>query len=193
MMDKTLKQGILDYYEFEDKGMKKEAKDAIVEAMHHFDKLSEENKKEVAYECCAAMLMEEQNDLATLFSNHNLIPYELSSRLSEMIRTDYEQKKMPQMRWYYKLFLQAPEIIREAYYHLDRDERTAQDYFASLLHILYQGSQYLPKECLLDRKSYEETMEECRNVLENHSIENVWVEDFQRYQKVYDSWWESNA
>lgn len=193
MMDETLKKGILDYYELIDKGLKNEASDTIVEAMHYFDQLSEEARKEFAYHCCAAMLEEKQGELTVLFAKHNLIPYELSSRLSEITRADYEQNKMPQIRWYYKLFLPELEIIRVAYEHPDCDEETIQDYFSALLYILYQGAQYLPKECLIDQEAYKETMEECKKIMENHSIEKTREEDFYQYKRSYEAWWAANA
>lgn len=59
------------------------------------------------------------------------LPYPLAQRVTCILRVDYEENRMPQLRWYGECFGEQ-ECIERAYIHPERDARTVKLYIFAL-------------------------------------------------------------
>jgi hypothetical protein len=128
------------YVQVREQGLKKQGNQMLAKLMDYFDTLDKATQREICYKFCC--LMDDEKVAPNFF---------VTQRLISILKEDYEQNKMPQMRWYYVLTMDTDNsfILEKAYAHPECDMATAELMVNWLDYRLHHGIHHLPDYILL--------------------------------------------
>lgn len=180
-------ENVAEYLKLWNLGLKKKANQIIKEAMEQFDGWSKEHKKEVVLEFCAQVCDTEDSPFRQVFGR---VPYELSTRIKDILYDCCEEMGMPCLRWCYELCGHDGDILRKAYCHPGCDEKTVCYYFKAFLDDLWYGAHHFPDGCLITEADFDKTVDCCERILEEHTVSQDLKAEYEYYKRLYQIWWE---
>ncbi len=198
--------GIDKYFEYYDKGLKKQANNYIKNFVNDFEKnVPESERDEILYRLCCEMLDEGKHERflrnggimnSYRFSCH--LPHELNRIVWEYLKRQCELEKMPHMRWIFQIYNthQNPfdpkgeyntyKILEKAYNHNDCDQKTVDLYFYEQIKWLEWGAHHFPEGCIITKESYEETVKTAEKIISERYVCLYLKEALDYFVKLYD-------
>ena len=122
------------------------------------------------------------------------MPYELKQYIIVWLTPRCEQKKMPELRWYYELYLdnstacdceRALAYLDLAYLSSACDQRTTDLLFDSYLGTLDWGAHHFPDGCIIEKDTACYCMKKCDEILDEKPVSEHLVKQLDYYKKLY--------
>lgn len=188
----VLMEGIRHYRGLFHDGLKKKANRFLTELADDLRRLPENVRDQLLFQLCADIC--DGGDSCSLKERGNgRIPYALDQVVWEYLKRQCELDRMPQLRWTFELYNYNPfdrtfnpnDVLRRAFYHHERDEKTTAVYFGSLLSFLGWGAHHFPEGCIIERSSYEDTVRECHAVMEQVRVNENQLQALRCYESLY--------
>lgn len=187
--------GINGYYERYGAGLKKQANAHMKAWMSDLrSNTSAREQEEILVKFCTGLC--DTGDLHWMRERGNgQLPYELHNWLRDTLYPYCVQNRMPYLRWYYELYRNdkigheiAAELLLRAYHHEECDGRTVELVMKYWLNMLGFGAHHFPTVCCIQEEDYQQAMEHCLEILENHDVAPVLRSTVAYYRKLYGAW-----
>lgn len=202
-------EGIKQYVELFNKGLKKRANKELFDFMDNFRETVPENEAdEILNKFCGDYFDENKlnwGDSRGVGGTWE-IPFQLRKLLGEHFSRCGNFDKMPQMRWCFETFgnYYDPErcsnfkdfnMLEKIYRRTDRDQKSVNYYFNEQIEILYWGSHHFPEGCIITRDTYYNTVNTAEAILSENVIPENMIEEFEYYKKLYECFfdWEDGG
>lgn len=194
--------GLNRYLTLYDEGLKKQANTYLKDFMNVFKKaVLQEEMDALICRFCREYCDEHKHWNLSRRGNGEL-PFEFDKMVSAYLKLQCEAEKMPQMRWAFEIYgyrfnlfngsadCESNTLIQKAYVHKNRDAKTAELYFKTLLDVLDWGAHHFPDGCLIERDYYEKTVKAAKSVLAENVINAQLSTCLYEYVKLYKCWFE---
>ena len=194
------------YFEYYNKGLKKQANIYIKSFVNDFEKsVPKSERDEILYRLCREMLDEEKhekflrnggNKCGYHISCH--LPHELNRIVWDYLKRQCELEKMPQMRWIFQIYnthhnpfdtkaeYNTYKILQKAYKHKECDQKTVDLYFYEQIQWLEWGAHHFPEGCIITKESYEATVKTAKKIIAEKYVCSYLKEALDYFIKLYD-------
>lgn len=193
--------GIGEYRELFDKGLKKRANKLLFEFADKFKaNVPQAEGDGILCRFCREFLDEGRFEEFRIYGSPHL-PYQLTGLIYDCLIRECEKNKMPQMRWHYQIFgkyynpheSQGSDrpyfILERAYTHPECDQATVELYFTAQLDELGFGAHHFPEGCCISREVYEDCVAVCERILSEKTISSELEAEFREYKTLYELWY----
>lgn len=120
------------------------------------------------------------------------IPFALKEFIRLWLIPRCEEKKMPELRWYYELYRNDPigyqfavKYLEDAYLSNECDQKTVDMLFDSYLDILGWGSHHFPNGYIIEKTTKEESIQNCERISKEKNVSEYLMQRLQYYKILY--------
>lgn len=121
------------------------------------------------------------------------IPFALKEFIRIWLTPRCEEKKMPELRWYYELYCNdrigyefATKYLEYAYLSNECDQKTVDMLFDSYLDTLGWGAHHFPEACIIQNNVREESIKNCEKIMQEKYVNEYLQHRFQYYKILYN-------
>lgn len=179
------------YIKTYEKGLKKHANAEMEAIINYLNSLSNSDT-----DCIMHQFLSEYCDCAIWNSlkerGNGDLPFALKEFIRLWLTPGCEEKKMPELRWYYELYWSdrignqfAVKYLEYAYLSNECDQKTVDMLFNSYLDILGWGAHHFPDGCIIEKTTKEESVQNCEKILKEKSVSEYLQQQFQYYKILY--------
>lgn len=185
------------YWDYRDKGLKKQANSFLFDFTDKFKKEADEcNADNILFQFCHEYIDELKFPGENLPRRH--IPFQLTQILYSYLTRECTKNKMPQMRWTFQLFGKyynphdpkcennTYHILECAYMHEQCDQETVDLYFNEQVDFLWYGQHHFPYYCLISHDAFEQTINTANKIISEKPVRQELIEEFEYYVKLYE-------
>ena len=120
------------------------------------------------------------------------MPYELKEYILSWLTPRCEEKKMPELRWYYELFINhgtgykyAVQYLEYAYASNDCDQKTIDLLFDSYIGTLAWGAHHFPDGCIIEKSMISNCIQQCETIMNDKTVSSHLIEELRYYKTLY--------
>ncbi len=175
-----LRNGLIEYRELWESGLKKKANEILRGTMRYYDSLPADVHSLFISIVCGKIC----NNESGLF-DFKRIPYEISIRLSKELACYMKDRILPQARWYCELFGDLDDKI--SVYEKNKDDLpTAELLLSALIYMLSFGAHHFPDYSCIDNADFDLARDHGQEILKNHNISINIQNEFYYYIKLHE-------
>lgn len=179
------------YLDIYRKGLKKQANAEMSAIVSYLRGLSNDDQDYVLFKFLSDYCDNDIWDSLKQRGNGD-IPYELKEYIRLWITPRCEEKKMPELRWYYELYKNhrigcqfAMKYLEYAYSSKECDQKTIDLLFDSYLNTLGWGAHHFPDGCIIEDKTIDFCIQKCEELLNEKPVSDYLVNQLQYYKTLY--------
>lgn len=183
-------EGLNNYYELVDKGLKKKANQYIEVFVKELSTVDKDHLNTILYSFLKKLC--DKNKYNEYSRGNGRLPYVLDNLLRDYLYAECTKNKMPQLRWYYELYRTdrighkyAFDMLEKAYEHEECDQETVNLLFEAHIGILAWGSHHFPEGCILERDKASFEIDTCKSILQNHAVEDSLLDALDYFERLY--------
>ncbi len=191
----------MEYYEFDnaighyndlyEKGLKKQANKYIENVSRELETIDEFGKEKIFYRFINELCDGNRYDYLKQRGNGE-IPFALKQSIKNWLYKRCLADKMPELRWFYELFLNdsfgikyAYDFLEKAYNSRECDAKTVNLLFASYIDILGWGAHHFPEDCIIDNTERNGAFEQCRKIMGERAVDEKLQFQLKYYEILY--------
>lgn len=120
------------------------------------------------------------------------MPYQLKEYILSLLTPRCEEKKMPELRWYYELFINhkigykyAVQYLEYAYASKDCDQKTIDFLFDSYIGTLAWGAHHFPDGCIIKKETIANCIQQCETIMNEKAVSSHLIEELHYFKTLY--------
>lgn len=173
-------------------GLKKRANSEISAFVNELKELESKERDSLLnrflFDCCDGG---KWNSL--MARGNGCLPYALNEYIFLWITPRCDEKKMPECRWYYEIYvnhekgyLYALKYLEYAFSSNECDQKTIDLLFDYYLEILKWGAHHFPEGCIIKKETINNCFCKCEEILKNKHVSAWLVEKMNYYKTLYE-------
>lgn len=190
----VFKHEIENYYDFYQKGLKKQANKDIDNLIKELEAAKQFEIDKICY--CFIRELCDGNEYEFLKSRGNgRIPFVLDKYLRYWLYNRCLDEKMPELRWFYELYNSdkfgveyAMEFLEKAYYSQECDDKTVSLLFTSYIYILGWGAHHFPEGCIISEMAKDNAFNQCKKIMSKKDVSEKLKAELKYYEILYSSY-----
>lgn len=179
------------YYDLYEKGLKKQANKYIENVSKELEAMDEFEKGEIFYRFVNDLCDGCRYDYLKKRGNGE-IPFALKQSVRNWMYKRCLADKMPELRWFYELFVNdsfgmkyAYDFLKKAYSSKACDAKTVNLLFASYIDVLGWGAHHFPDGCIIDNTARDEAFGQCRKNMGEKAVDEKLQAQLKYYEILY--------
>ena len=120
------------------------------------------------------------------------MPYELKEYILSWLTLRCEEKKMPELRWYYELFINhriaykyAVQYLEDAYRSNACDQKTIDLLYDSYISKLAWGAHHFPDGCIIEKATISDCIQQCETIMNEKTVSRHLIEELRYFKTLY--------
>ncbi len=179
------------YIEIYNKGLKKQANAMMKETVCQLKSMADSDVDNIIYNFLFEYCDSDVWDVLKERGNGD-IPYDLKEFIRIWLTPRCEEKKMPELRWYYQMYHNdrigykfADKYLADAYSSDKCDQKTVDMKFNSYLDILGWGAHHFPDGCIIENSDRDNCIKNCEKIMRENTVSEHLLNELQYYKILY--------
>ena len=186
-----LSENLNNYLEIYKSGLKKQANAKISEIVSYISDLPNNDRDSILFRFLSDYCDNHIWDSLKQRGNGD-IPYHLKEYILSWLTPRCEEKKMPELRWYYEMFVHhkvgyeyALKYLECAYLSKECDQKTVDLLFDSYIDTLAWGAHHFPDGCIIEAETKNFCIQKCEEILNEKQVSEHLVYQLKYYKILY--------